>query len=114
MTPTTRTITEMVFPSLPPAPPPPVTTEKLPVDVTSHVPYPRVQAGLEDPTLLLYPLLALSIVLLFSSLSLALVVLLRGARAKTSNTGPKEANNKQESVIQHGKEVGQPGQSSKG
>lgn len=114
MTPTTRIVTEMVFPSLPPAPPPPVTTGKLLVDVSSHVPCPRVQAGVEDPTLLLYPVLALSIVLLFSSLSLALVVFLRKARAKTSNTGPKEANHKQESVIRHGKEVGQPGQSSKG
>lgn len=114
MTPTTRIVIEMVFPSLPPAPPPPVTTGKLPVDVSSHVPCPRVQAGVEDPTLLLYPVLALSIVLLFSSLSLALVVFLRKARAKTSNTGPKEANHKQESVIRHGKEVGQPGQSSKG
>lgn len=70
--------------------------------------------GLEDSTVLLYPLLALSIVLLFSSLSLALVVFLRGARAKTSKPGAKVANHNQEFVIRHGQEVGQPGQSSKG
>lgn len=70
--------------------------------------------GLEDSTLLLYPLLALSIVLLFSSLSLALVVFLREARAKTSKPGAKVANHNQELVVRHGQEVGQPGQSSKG
>lgn len=70
--------------------------------------------ALEDSTVLLYSLLALCIVLLFSSLSLALVVFLRGAKTKTSNPGPKEANHSRERVLQPGQEVGQPGRSSKG
>lgn len=86
-----------------------MTAEKPLVEATSHV-----QTGLEDATLLLYPLLALSMVLLFSSLSLALVVFLRVARAKTSNPGAKGADHNQEFAVQHGQEVGQPGQSSKG
>ncbi|XP_019719069.1 tumor necrosis factor receptor superfamily member 13B isoform X1 [Hippocampus comes] len=58
----------------------PVTTKKLPVQVTSQ---PRnasgvsVQTALEDPSILLYALLALCMVLLVSSLCLALVIFLR-------------------------------------
>lgn len=77
-----------------------------------------VPSVLEDSSVLLYSLLALSIVLLFFSLSLALIVFLKGARAKTSNPGPKEANHNKDCVVQMGQEVGrpdcQPGQSSKG
>uniref|UniRef100_A0A3Q3WBI4 TACI cysteine-rich domain-containing protein n=1 Tax=Mola mola TaxID=94237 RepID=A0A3Q3WBI4_MOLML len=75
--------------------------------------YGFMQTGL-DPILLLYLLLALSMVLLFTSLSLALVVFLRRARAESSNPGPKEAKHNQECRVQHGQEVGQPGQSFKG
>lgn len=86
--------------------------------VTSHVPYSRVPTALEDPTILLYTLLSLCTVLLFSSLSLALVVFLRGARAKSSNPATKENKRNQECVVQLGQEVGppgpQPGQSSDG
>uniref|UniRef100_A0A8C4FG09 TACI cysteine-rich domain-containing protein n=1 Tax=Dicentrarchus labrax TaxID=13489 RepID=A0A8C4FG09_DICLA len=60
--------------------PPPVITKKLLV-VTSHVPNPRGPSVLlapDDPTILLYSLLALCMVLLFSSLFLAFVVILRG------------------------------------
>nr|XP_046232413.1 tumor necrosis factor receptor superfamily member 13B isoform X2 [Scatophagus argus] len=95
---------------------PPVTTKRL--LVTSHVSYSRAATGLEDATLLLYPLLSLCMVLLFSSLCLALVVFLRGARAKNSKLQAKEANcSCKECVVQHGQEVGQSvyqlGQSSK-
>uniref|UniRef100_A0A3B5K825 TNFR-Cys domain-containing protein n=1 Tax=Takifugu rubripes TaxID=31033 RepID=A0A3B5K825_TAKRU len=47
-----------------------------------------VVTRLEEPTLLLYPLLAVSLVLLVSSLSLALVVFLKGSR----NSRSKEFN----------------------
>lgn len=74
--------------------------------------------ALGDSTIVLYPLLALCMLLLFSSLFLALVVFLRGTRTKTSKLGPKEVNHNQECVVQLGQEVGQPGcqlgQSSKG
>uniref|UniRef100_A0A4W6CUM1 TNFR-Cys domain-containing protein n=1 Tax=Lates calcarifer TaxID=8187 RepID=A0A4W6CUM1_LATCA len=73
--------------------------------------------ALEDPTVLLYSLLALCMVLLFSSLSLTLAVFLRGSRAKTSKPGPKEASQNQERLVQPGKEVRLPvghlGQTSK-
>ncbi|XP_068560662.1 uncharacterized protein [Cebidichthys violaceus] len=93
------------------APTIPVTTKKLLIQVTPHVPSSRglsVPTHLEDSTILLYSLLALSMMLLFSSLSLAFVVLVRGAKAKTSNPGPKGANHPQP-----GQEVGQPGKRSK-
>lgn len=105
------------LPSIPPAPTPPVTAKKLLVEVTTRVPISRgvsVPTALEDSTILLYSLLALCMVLLFSSLSLALAVLLRRSRSKTSNPGPKEANHSQEHVVKPGQEVGKPGQSSKG
>uniref|UniRef100_A0A8D0ADE3 TNFR-Cys domain-containing protein n=1 Tax=Sander lucioperca TaxID=283035 RepID=A0A8D0ADE3_SANLU len=69
--------------------------------ITAHVPNSRGISGLialEDSTILLYSLLALCTLLLFSSLSLALAVLLRRARAKTSKPGSKEANHNKESV----------------
>lgn len=96
---------------LPPTAPhqPTVTTQKLPA-----VPYSRAQIGLEDPTLLLYPLLAISMLLLCSSLSLALVVFLRGTKAKVLEPASKEDNHNQECVVQHIQEVGPPVQSSKG
>ncbi|XP_051274629.1 tumor necrosis factor receptor superfamily member 13B [Dicentrarchus labrax] len=97
--------------NIPSASPPPVITKKLLV-VTSHVPNPRGPSVLlapDDPTILLYSLLALCMVLLFSSLFLAFVVILRGPWAKTSKQTPKEADHKQESMIQPGQEVGQPG-----
>ncbi|XP_031151218.1 tumor necrosis factor receptor superfamily member 13B [Sander lucioperca] len=107
---------KLSFPSTPRAPTPPVTTKKLLVEVTAHVPNSRGISGLialEDSTILLYSLLALCTLLLFSSLSLALAVLLRRARAKTSKPGSKEANHNKESVVQQGQEVGRPGQRSK-
>ncbi|KAA8581069.1 tumor necrosis factor receptor superfamily member 13B [Etheostoma spectabile] len=104
------------FPSTPQAPTPHMTTKKLLVEVPSHVPNSRGTSGLtalEDSTILFYSLLALCMLLLFSSLSLASAVLLRRARAKTSKPGPKEANYNLESVVQQGQEVGRPGQGSK-
>ncbi|KAL6094671.1 tnfrsf13b [Pungitius sinensis] len=60
-------------------------------------------AALEDSTIVLYSLLALSMMLLCTSLSLAFVVLMRRARAKTSDPGTKGANQQQP-----GQNVGQP------
>ncbi|KAM9336602.1 uncharacterized protein tnfrsf13b [Symphorus nematophorus] len=88
---------------------PPVTTKKLLVCVTPRVQNSRVPSALDDSTILLYPLLALCMVLLFFSLSLALVVFLRGARAKTPKPRPKDANHNQECAVQPGQEVGLPG-----
>ncbi|XP_068440010.1 tumor necrosis factor receptor superfamily member 13B [Clinocottus analis] len=88
---------------------PPVTMKKLLVRVTSHVPSSTglsTPTALEDSTILLYSLLALSMMLLFSSLSLAFAVL-RGARVKTSKARPKGANHHHP-----GPEVGQPGKDS--
>uniref|UniRef100_A0A665XAD6 TACI cysteine-rich domain-containing protein n=1 Tax=Echeneis naucrates TaxID=173247 RepID=A0A665XAD6_ECHNA len=65
--------------------------------------------ALEDSTVLLYFLLVLCIVLLFSSLSLTLAVFLRGSRARTSIQEAKKANHNNEHGIQLGKEIGLPG-----
>lgn len=105
-----RMVTDMLFLSIIPALLPSVTPENLHVDASPHMPFSTVQTGLEEPGLLLYSLLALSIVLLFSSLCLALIVLLRGARANASKPRPKEGNRKQESAILYDQEVGQPRQ----
>lgn len=66
-------------------------------------------AALAHSTVLLYSLLALCMMLLFTSLFLALVVFLRRTRARTSTPGPKEANHDQMCGVQLGQEVGQPG-----
>lgn len=105
-----RVVTDMLFLSIIPALLPPVTPENLRVDVSPHMPFSTVQPGLEEPGLLLYSLLALSIVLLFSSLCLALIVFLRGARANASKPRPKEGNRKQECATLYDQEVGQPRQ----
>uniref|UniRef100_A0A3Q3RFR1 TNF receptor superfamily member 13B n=1 Tax=Mastacembelus armatus TaxID=205130 RepID=A0A3Q3RFR1_9TELE len=102
-------------------PTPPLTTTKLLDKVTSHRPNSRelsVPIALEDSTIVLYSLLALCMVLLVSSLSLALAIFPKRSRAKPSKPRPKEADHNQESVIQPGQEVGFPGcqlqQNSKG
>ncbi|XP_022598099.1 tumor necrosis factor receptor superfamily member 13B [Seriola dumerili] len=79
---------------------------KHPAECSQHC---QTPTALEDSTVLLYSLLALCIVLLFSSLSLTLAVFLRGSGARASNPGPKKANHKQERLIQPGEEVGLPG-----
>ncbi|XP_070847282.1 tumor necrosis factor receptor superfamily member 13B [Chaetodon trifascialis] len=91
------------------ASPPPVTTKKLLVGVSSHLSYSKMSTAIEDSTILLYPLLAVCMLLLLLSLSLALVVFLRGSRAKLSKPGPKEANQNRDCVVQMGQEVGQSG-----
>ncbi|XP_062299164.1 tumor necrosis factor receptor superfamily member 13B [Scomber scombrus] len=68
-----------------------------------------VSTALEDPTIVLYSLLGLCMVLLLSSLSLALAVLIRGGKAKKSKQVPKAANHTQELLVQPGQEVGQQG-----
>lgn len=105
-----RMVTNMLFLSILPATQPPVTPEILPIDVSPHMPFSTVQTGLEETGLLLYSLLALSIVLLFSSLCLALIVFVRGTRANASKPRPKEVNRKQECAIMYDQEVGQPRQ----
>ncbi|XP_070783602.1 tumor necrosis factor receptor superfamily member 13B [Enoplosus armatus] len=80
--------------------------------ISPHVPRLSVPTALEDSTILLYSLLALCMVLLFSSVSLALAVFLRQAKDKTSNQGPKKTHHNQECVVRLGQEVGQPRQSS--
>lgn len=78
------------------------------------VPYSRVVTGLEEPTLLLYPLLAVCLVLLLSSLSLTLVIFLRSPRTQAANSRSKEANRDRECAVQLCQEVSPPGQRSKG
>ncbi|KAL3051068.1 hypothetical protein OYC64_001361 [Pagothenia borchgrevinki] len=87
------------------------TTRKLLVEVPS--PSEDTKGLSVDSTILLYSLLALCIMLLLSSLSLALAVLVRGGKAKTSNQKPKEAKQKQGREVQTWEEVIQPGRSSK-
>ncbi|KAM3592779.1 uncharacterized protein V6R79_024958 [Siganus canaliculatus] len=86
-----------------------LTTAKLEVNVVSHVPYSRGPIALGDPTFLLYPLLALCLSLVFTSLSLALVVFLRGSRIKPPKPGSKEIKHIQECVVQPGQETAQAG-----
>ncbi|XP_040923183.1 tumor necrosis factor receptor superfamily member 13B [Toxotes jaculatrix] len=83
--------------------PPPATTQTLLFEVTTRVPPSK------DSTLLLYSLLVVCTVLLFSSVSLTLAVFLRGSRTKTSNKGPKETSQNQKRVVQPGVEGGLPG-----
>lgn len=82
--------------------------------VTMFGPCSSLVMGLDSSTLLVYSLLAMSLLLLLLSLSLALVVFLRGDRVKTLEPRPQEAINTKVSVIQHVQEDGQPPQISKG
>lgn len=79
---------------------------KHPAECSQHC---QMPSALEDSTILLYSLLALCVVLLFSSLFLTLAVFLRGSRTRSSKAGPKKAYHKQETTIQPGEEVGLPG-----
>ncbi|XP_054623587.1 tumor necrosis factor receptor superfamily member 13B isoform X2 [Dunckerocampus dactyliophorus] len=60
----------------------PVTTKNFLVKVTSHLPNSKGLSA-EDSTVLIYSLLVVCLGLLLSSLSFALVVFLRGSRART-------------------------------
>ncbi|KAF3704729.1 Tumor necrosis factor receptor superfamily member 13B Transmembrane activator and CAML interactor [Channa argus] len=89
--------------------PPPVTT-KMPLAEVKHSPYSRghaVTTALEDSNVLLYSLLALCMLLVVSSLSLAMAVFPRRSRT-TPNPGSKEANHKQKCIVKLGEEVGLP------
>lgn len=66
-----------------------------------------VTPALENSNILLYSLLALSMLLVVSSLSLALAVFPRKSRASPSNSGAKKASNKQECVVETGPLCGQ-------
>uniref|UniRef100_A0A3P8TWW3 TNFR-Cys domain-containing protein n=1 Tax=Amphiprion percula TaxID=161767 RepID=A0A3P8TWW3_AMPPE len=88
---------------------PPVTTKKLLIEVTSHVSISRRPTWLEDSNILLYSLLGVCLVLLLSSLSLALAVFLRGDKAKSSKPRPSEGTRrKPKCVVQQRQEFGLP------
>ncbi|XP_061564625.1 tumor necrosis factor receptor superfamily member 13B [Cololabis saira] len=92
----------------------PAITKKLVVDGTTQVWTNRAPRGLEDSAILLYSLLAVCMVLLFSSLCLALIVFLRGKKAKSpaaASTGG--GDHKGKSVVKPGQESGQAAKSSK-
>lgn len=103
---TVAIFTENICILSPTSPPPPLTADIIATTNTSPVLESRVVTRLEEPTLLLYPLLAISLVLLVSSLSLALVVFLKGSRSPAGNSRSKEC------AVQLCQEVSQPGQSS--
>ena len=89
------------------------------IEVAKQTPNTRMPLRLDDFSILLYSLLAASMVLLFFSLTLALVVLLRGRQAKPTTVGPTTGTeHKQKCVVQPGPEpnfpVSQAGMSSKG
>ncbi|XP_024913803.1 tumor necrosis factor receptor superfamily member 13B isoform X2 [Cynoglossus semilaevis] len=86
----------------------PLLTSK-PLRVTSHLPTSSdlsTPVLAESPTLLLYSLLALSLLLLFSSLSIALTVILRRYRTKASHLAVKTVKQNHRRHKQHGEEVG--------
>ncbi|XP_058477435.1 tumor necrosis factor receptor superfamily member 13B [Solea solea] len=62
----------------------------------------------ETTTVLLYSLLALCLLLLFSSFSLALTVFLRRSRGKTATLAAKATTHKRERAVLPGEEVGVP------
>lgn len=68
--------------------------------------------GLVNSTLLLYSLLAISLLLLLLALCLALVVFLRGDEVKPPK--PQETLDPQRSAVQQVQEDGPPPQGSKG
>lgn len=82
--------------------------------VTTLGPCSSVLMGLENSTLLFYSLLAVSLLLMLLSLSLALVVFLRGVRKTAPAPGPQKAVDTQESIMQYAQEDGQPPQRSQG
>uniref|UniRef100_A0A3Q3EIJ3 TNF receptor superfamily member 13B n=2 Tax=Kryptolebias marmoratus TaxID=37003 RepID=A0A3Q3EIJ3_KRYMA len=90
--------------------PPPVTTKKLLAQVTRQAVITRAPPGLADSTVQLYSLLAVCLGLLLFSLTLALVIFLRGGKAKSSSTRPpKASDHKQKCTVQPGPEFGFPG-----
>ncbi|XP_075996140.1 uncharacterized protein tnfrsf13b isoform X3 [Genypterus blacodes] len=98
--------------------PQPVSSTHTPVlfPVTvSVVAAPSVPAALEDPSVLLYSLLALSMVLLLSSLSLALLVFIKAARMKTAKQERQEEEGGREGgAVQPSQEVSGWRRSSRG
>ncbi|XP_026206371.1 tumor necrosis factor receptor superfamily member 13B [Anabas testudineus] len=72
-----------------------------------------VITALEESSILVYSLLALCMVLVVSSLCIALAIFPRRSKDTASKPGPKKANQKQECVVKLGEEVGlQRGQQS--
>lgn len=67
-----------------------------------------VTTALEDSSILVYSLLALCMVMVISSLCIALAVFPRRSKDKPSKPGAKKANHKQECVVKIGKDVGLP------
>ncbi|XP_069012247.1 tumor necrosis factor receptor superfamily member 13B [Embiotoca jacksoni] len=90
-----------------------VSTKKPLLAVTARMSNSRGPAALEDSAILLYSLLALSLVLLLTSLSLALAVFLRRRKVAASEPGPAEGtDHRQECAVQPGQELGFPGRQS--
>ncbi|XP_008289305.1 uncharacterized protein tnfrsf13b [Stegastes partitus] len=88
-------------------PSPPMTTKKSLVEVTSQVSISRRPTWLEDSNILIYSLLAVSMVLLLASLSLALAAFLKGSKAKSSKPSPSNSTNrKRKCGVQQRQEVG--------
>uniref|UniRef100_UPI003AAC5141 tumor necrosis factor receptor superfamily member 13B n=1 Tax=Centroberyx gerrardi TaxID=166262 RepID=UPI003AAC5141 len=96
-----------------PTRPPPSTAVNPLVEVTVRTPTSRGRS-VPDSAILIYSLLAVSVVLLLSSLCVAFAVFLRKARARTSRPGPAATKQAQEGAVKLGQEVGQHGWSSKG
>lgn len=67
-----------------------------------------VRTALEDSSILVYSLLALCMVLVISSLCIALGVFPKRSKNKPSKPGTKKANHKQECAVKLGEEVGLP------
>ncbi|XP_047464088.1 tumor necrosis factor receptor superfamily member 13B [Mugil cephalus] len=82
-------------------PTPMITVKPQTPPATTHVPISRRPVVLEDSAILIYSLLAMCIVLLFCSLSLALAVLLKRRKDKTSDQGRKKGANRRESGVAH-------------
>ncbi|KAM4715142.1 uncharacterized protein tnfrsf13b [Anableps anableps] len=81
------------------------TTKRLSSEVSRQAVNTKLPQGPLDPAIQLYALLAVCVVLLLSSLCLALVVFLRRGKAKNSNTRPtSNKDQKQMSAVQPGQE----------
>ncbi|XP_029953456.1 tumor necrosis factor receptor superfamily member 13B [Salarias fasciatus] len=86
------------------------TTQTALLRVAPHVPTSGSLLLLEGSAVLLYSLLAVCMLLLFSSLCLALAVLLRGKKAKSADPAPSEGGSREAKyAVQPRQEFGFPG-----
>ncbi|XP_041830198.1 tumor necrosis factor receptor superfamily member 13B [Melanotaenia boesemani] len=81
--------------------PPSVTIKRLLPEITTQLPNISTQPSLDDSTILIYSVLAVCTALLFSSLLLVLVVILKVGKTKPSDTGPSQGtDHKQKCVVE--------------